>query len=54
MLTIVICAVLSFLVAYVTAKRCLDKIDGYVQDMISDLEAALEDFIRRWDDPRSR
>lgn len=48
MLTIVISAVVSFLVAYVTAKRCFDKIDGYVQDMTAQLKAALDEFMNRF------
>ncbi|MBD5099540.1 MAG: hypothetical protein HDT35_08385 [Clostridiales bacterium] len=48
MLTIVISAVVSFLVAYVTAKRCFDKIDGYVQDVTAKLKTALDEFIRRY------
>lgn len=53
-MTVVICAVISFLVARVTAKRCMDKIDGYVRDVTAEWNAALDDFIRRWNDPRSR
>lgn len=54
MLTVVICAVISFLVARVTAKRCLDKIDGYVRDATAEWNAALEDFIRCRNGPESR
>ena len=48
MLTIMVSAVVSFLVAYVTAKRCFDKIDGYVQDVTAQLEAALDEFMNRF------
>ncbi|MBD5232103.1 MAG: hypothetical protein HDS66_08140 [Bacteroidales bacterium] len=47
-LTIVVSAVVSFLVAYVTAKRCFDKIDGYVRDVTDQLKTALDEFMNRF------
>ena len=42
--TIIISAAVSYAISYLTAKKCLDRIDRYVESVISEARSVIEIF----------